>query len=126
MTNSIKRQADRVRKRLIDMSEKAIRQAAIQVVDNATNMTRVDTGRLRGNWQVTLNIPAINQLDTTGSNMSAVRSNIGSYTVRDVMYVSNNLAYAAVWELEDAMLLTSIGMWNQLLTAAVARQRGGV
>lgn len=67
--------------------------------------TRVDTGRLRGNWQTSTGQPitgVVERLDPSGqATVAEAASNI---TGIGVDYMTNNLPYAEVWEERDAMI----------------------
>ena len=64
--------------------------------------TPVDTGRLRGNWQATINNPANASLIKTdksgGRTRSKVKSTIKKIKIGDTYYFINNLVYAQVVE----------------------------
>lgn len=64
--------------------------------------TPVDTGRARGNWQVTIGDPAMNQLETTDKNGAgtiaqglAAISHLPGY---QVVWISNNVDYIEALE----------------------------
>ena len=86
-----------------------IRAVTIATFNGVIRDTRVDTGRLRGNWQVTENAPAsgeIARLDPGGNATQAeVARNVKAFTV---MYLSNNLPYAKVWEDRDGMIVRNV------------------
>lgn len=67
--------------------------------------TRVDTGRLRGNWQTSTGRPitsVVERLDPSGQ--AAVAEAASNITGIGVDYMTNNLPYAEVWEERDAMI----------------------
>lgn len=86
----------------LDESVKAIKLALFSSV---IMDTRVDTGRLRGNWQTTTGQPAsgeIDRIDPTGANaIDDASKNVGGSTID---YLTNNLPYAEVYEEKDAMI----------------------
>ncbi len=71
--------------------------------------TRVDTGRLKGNWQTSTGTPNLNtteRLDPTGSKAKAeVDRTVKGDTVD---YMTNNLPYAIVYEEKDAMIASNM------------------
>jgi len=89
----------------------------ISLLNAVVRDTRVDTGRLKGNWQVGHNSSAgqasILRKDKTGSK---VRVDIVA-TVRPdgVDYLTNNLVYAEVWEERDGMVAKNAARVEQLL-----------
>lgn len=72
------------------------RAVAIKWFSSTVMSTPVDTGRLRGNWQITLDSPAqgvTNLLDTSGAQVVAnISQQVGG--VGKVNYLVNNLPYA--------------------------------
>lgn len=71
--------------------------------------TRVDTGRLRGNWQCTTYGPArteIERFDRSGASAIAeVQRTVQPDTID---YLTNNLPYAEVWEERDGMVARNV------------------
>lgn len=72
--------------------------------------TRVDTGRLRGNWQTTASNPAANELDRKdkyeqnapgGKAWDEMERKVDSGVVN---YLTNNLPYAEVWDEVDGTI----------------------
>lgn len=81
----------------------------IEAFSGIVSDTRVDTGRLRGNWQIQEDSPASGELDRTDPTGSAVTSEV----VREaseggVTYFVNNLPYAVVYEEKDAMVARNV------------------
>lgn len=88
--------------------------------------TPVDTGRLRGNWQTTINSPAMSELERLDPNggiaLAEVLANMGG--LLDVVYFSNNLPYAERIEYEgwsaqapEGMVRRHIAMWGRIVEA---------
>lgn len=77
----------------------ALRGTALDLFASIMKRTPVDTGRLRGNWQVELNRPATGEVDATAQQAIAKGSSVtGRAKLIDSVYVVNNLPYAAVIE----------------------------
>lgn len=78
--------------------------------------TRVDTGRLRGNWQTSTGFPigqTTGRLDPSGELAKAeMRRNI---TPDGVDYMTNNLDYAAVYEEKDGMIARNMARITTIL-----------
>ena len=92
-----------------DRLENWAREVKIELFSSVVELTRVDTGRLRGNWQIQENTPArgtLNRLDPTGIKVKAEIIN-GSTPV-GLTYFANNLPYAMTWEKHDAMVGRSV------------------
>lgn len=100
--------------------DEAARAIKIALFNGVIRDTRVDTGRLRGNWQTTTGSPAngeIERLDPSGSAASAeVRNGVKGDTVD---FLTNNLPYAEVWEERDAMIDKNLARINQIVRSAV-------
>lgn len=88
--------------------------------------TPVDTGRLRGNWQTTINAPAVAELDRLDPNggiaLAEVLANMGG--LLDVVYFSNNLPYAERIEYDgysaqapEGMVRRHVAMWGRIVEA---------
>lgn len=82
--------------------------------------TRVDTGRLRGNWQTSTGYPKftpIERLDPTGS--LAIEEVAANITDSGADYLTNNLPYAEVWEERDGMVAKNMARIQRALEEAV-------
>lgn len=84
---------DEVAKNVLDIQRKV----TLQVLDGVVKGTPVDTGRARGNWQVTADRPAageVERLDRSGG--ATIAAGLGaSRGIRPfgVSFVSNNVPY---------------------------------
>ena len=94
--SDLRKFAERTNKSLDD----TCRAVAIKWFSSTVMGTPVDTGRLRGNWQMTLGAPAAgvtNLLDKAGTIVTAtIAQKVGG--VGKVNYLVNNLPYAEVAE----------------------------
>jgi len=87
-----------------DLGELA-RAVKIEAFSGIVSDTRVDTGRLRGNWQIQDGSPASGELERTDKSGATVNSEIERGATEDGQtFFVNNLPYAAVYEEEDAMV----------------------
>jgi len=81
----------------------------LEIFSGVISDTRVDTGRLRGNWQTTNDSPAMTQterLDRSGASAIAeAQRNIKPDTVD---YLTNNQPYTEVWEERDGMVARNV------------------
>ncbi|URA07002.1 virion structural protein [Xanthomonas phage Elanor] len=88
--------------------------------------TPVDTGRLRGNWQTTINSPAtaaIGRNDPSGgAAMAEAVANLGSLV--DVVWFSNNLPYVQTIEYDghsrqapEGMVRRHLAAWQRIVSA---------
>ena len=78
------------------------RAIALQILARVVMMTPVDTGRARGNWQVsinTINIGELSRLDSNGPGTIQTESEkIGDVQPGDAIWIHNNLPYIHVLE----------------------------
>ena len=81
---------------------KTIRGGAISAFNEIIKLSPVDTGRFRGNWQASINVPKQDVLYTDATSAITktddVVSHTQSYTLDDTLYLTNNLPYAAPLE----------------------------
>ena len=103
--------------------DKTIRGVALSLFTGIISDTRVDTGRLKGNWQTSVGSPVFFETDDTdktpqGSISNRRKAQIAS-TIADgkgkTMYMSNNLPYAKVWEERDAMVARNMARVQQIV-----------
>lgn len=95
-----------VRKIQNDVEEKVLlvqKKIAFQLLEGIVDMTPVDTGRARANWQVTIGAPssAVNpeKFDKAGNpTVEAGRDVINSITTLGAIYLTNNLPYILALE----------------------------
>ena len=85
--------------------DEATRAVQISLFSSVIQDTRVDTGRLKGNWQTNVGSPITTETDRLDPNGTQVEREIQqNVTSGDVVYFTNNLLYAEVWEQEDGMV----------------------
>ena len=86
--------------------------------------TRVDTGRLRGNWQVSDEVPITTEIERLSPVASAVdASEMSRIDPLGTTWLSNNLVYAMVWEERDAMVGRAIADATRALEEAARSVR---
>ena len=104
--------------------DEAARAITISLFNGVINDTRVDTGRLRGNWQASIGQPeqgTIERLDPNGTQATAqVESTVQSGAVN---YLTNNLPYAEVWEQRDGMVARNAARIERTVAEEVRRVR---
>jgi hypothetical protein len=105
--------------------DEAARGIKIELFNSVIRDTRVDTGRLRGNWQTSVGMPETGTTDRInkiqqgtdgGSAQAEVKRTVRSDTVD---YLTNNLPYAEVWEEKDAMIGRNVARIRQIVKKAV-------
>jgi hypothetical protein len=105
----------------LDQTARAVK---VELFTGVIMDTRVDTGRLRGNWQTTTGSPApseVERLDPIPRGVpggSAYDDAVGGVRGDTVDYLTNNLPYAEVWEDKDGMIAKNLARINQILRRA--------
>tara|TARA_R100000152_G_C6759123_1_gene183033 strand:- start:134 stop:598 length:465 start_codon:yes stop_codon:yes gene_type:complete len=78
------------------------RKIAMDLLRGVVMKTPVDTGRARGNWQITIGAPASNELgskDKTGSGtVSKGQKRVNSAKPYGIIWLTNNVPYIGVLE----------------------------
>ena len=95
----------------IDQTVRAIK---IELFNGVIRDTRVDTGRLRGNWQTTTRVPATGEIERT-DEFGAVAEVHQNVTGHGVDYLTNNLNYAEVWEERDGMIARNVARIDRIV-----------
>jgi hypothetical protein len=104
--------------------DQTVRGIKLAVFAGVIQDTRVDTGRLRGNWQTSTGAPVlyeIDRLDKTGNQ--AINQASSTITSNNVDYMSNNLPYAQVWEERDGMVKRNLARVTTIVRQEVAKAR---
>lgn len=104
---------------------RACRGIKIGLFNGVIRDTRVDTGRLRGNWQTSTGSPKTStteredktkQYDDGGEAQDEVINNVTAFGVD---YMTNNLPYAAVWDRADGTIDRNMARINRIVKKAV-------
>ena len=100
--------------------DQVVRAIKINTFNGVIRDTRVDTGRLRGNWQTTTGQPAtkqIERLDKTGVQATQeVAKNVKPDTID---WLTNNLPYAEYWEGRDGMIDKNVARLQRNIKEAI-------
>ena len=90
----------------VDEASRAIK---LEVFTGVIDDTRVDTGRLKGNWQTSTEAPAEGELDRDDKEGSQAKEDVVStITSSGIEYLTNNLPYAEVYEEKDGMVAKNL------------------
>lgn len=113
---------DRLAETLGAEMDQFMRAVKISLFNGVIRDTRVDTGRLKGNWQTTTGEEASYQsllrYDQSGAQaMSEVVHVVRGDTVD---YLTNNLPYAEVWEERDGMVARNVARLSRIVRQAAA------
>ena len=80
--------------------ENVVKAAGINLFNGIIELSPVDTGRFRGNWQASVNTPKTDILfesipkDQPINTRENVDSKLTSFKLNDTLYLTNNLPYA--------------------------------
>lgn len=97
----------------------------VELFSGVVEETRVDTGRLRGNWQIQENAPASGQLERTDKNGTIVMKEIADKSSADgLTFFVNNLPYAKVYEEKDAMVGRNVARVKQNVENMARKVKG--
>ena len=96
--------------------DEACRAIKLNLFSGVIMATRVDTGRLRGNWQTSIGQPKMDEIDRLDPNGTLARAEAAE-TIRGdtVDYLTNNLPYAEVWEEQDGMIESNMARIDRTL-----------
>lgn len=101
--------------------DQTIRAIKVALFNGVIRDTRVDTGRLRGNWQTTNNSPASGEVereDSTPQGSDGGSAQLeASFTVKGdtIDYLTNNLPYAQRWEEHDGMVRRNVARLSRTI-----------
>ena len=94
-----------------------VRGIKVELFNSVVMDTRVDTGRMRGNWQAQEGYPILTEtgrFDKTGAKVSAeIRRTVKPGA--GVSYLTNNVPYAERYERIDAMMGKNIARIEQIV-----------
>lgn len=107
----------------------AARAIKIALFNGVIRDTRVDTGRLRGNWQTSTGRPILTQIErydqiAIGADGGEAQSQvIATVTPYGVDYMTNNLPYAEIWEERDGMIAKNMARIQRNVNKAISDVR---
>lgn len=93
------------------------RTVPLRIFSAVARDTRVDTGRLRGNWQVSTDAPALGVIDRKDANDGGALMTAESEKIKPFArtFLTNNLPYAKVWEEKDAMIGRAVADFTRIV-----------
>lgn len=110
-----------------ERSGKLLRETALRILTQVVQSTPVDTGRARGNWQVTVDSPVsseITRLDKVGgSTVASGQANMASARSGNTIYISNNVPYIGRLN-EGSSSQAPAGFVELAIRTAIAGVRG--
>lgn len=109
---SFKGELGKAAKAALEKADKERRAICVELFKSVVMDTPVDTGRLRGNWQLTINSPNYSEIERTEKNWSAVvaqeTQDLGRLV--DTVHMTNNLPYAHAIEYGHSKQKAPAGM----------------
>jgi len=89
------------------------RAVKIKLFQSVIMDTRVDTGRMRGNWQISTGSPILTETSnkdqlSIGQTGGKAYNDVPNGVTSGVDYLSNNVPYVAFWEQHDGMVAKNI------------------
>ncbi|WP_237133808.1 hypothetical protein [Pseudohongiella sp. O18] len=115
---------NRITKRISSDVDQLGRAVKMEVFSGVILDTRVDTGRARGNWQASENVPMSGEVDRLDTNGSAVIDEVSSkINGISLSYLTNNLPYIGVLEEKDAMVARNVQRVQSNLNRMAAQIR---
>jgi hypothetical protein len=104
-----------------DEVDQVIRNVKISLFNGVIRDTRVDTGRLRGNWQTTTGSEASGEVDVVnkipqGSDGGSAQDDVIKTVKPDTVdYLTNNLPYSELWEQQDGMVSRNVARIDRIV-----------
>ena len=89
--------------KVTEASEEKIRGNLLSFTKLVIEQTPVDTGRLRGNWQSSINQAKLSQITRqqkglSGAALNEAQKTLSEFELGDIFFFTNNLPYARVVE----------------------------
>ena len=110
-------------RKTINNAANVSRAAKISLFSGIISDTRVDTGRLRGNWQTSTGAPKLAEIEREfpeGTPDSVLfQETMENVTAFGADYMTNNLPYAVVMEEKDGMVAKNMARVERNLKEAV-------
>ena len=107
--------------------DRVARGVKIKLFNGVIRDTRVDTGRLRGNWQTTTGRPARGEIEREdeipqGSDGGGAQEDVLSTVKGETIdWLTNNLPYASVWEMRDGMIAKNVARLERSVKEELAK-----
>ena len=102
--------------------DEAARGITISLFSAVIMDTRVDTGRMRGNWQASIGSPITIETDRTDktgtATVSAMQSKVRSGSLN---IMTNNVPYAEYWEQQDGMIAKNMARISRIVNEEVRK-----
>ena len=110
-------------RKTIDDAGKVSRASKLALFSGVIRDTRVDTGRLRGNWQTSTGSPKMVEIEREfpkgTPDDELIKEPMANVTAFGADYMTNNLPYAVVYEEKDGMVAKNMARVERNLKEAV-------
>ena len=117
----------------IDAADEILQVITFKIGQSVVMLSPVDTGRFRGNWQLTIgrgsDMSLMREDQSGASTLSEMSSTIRSLSIGQVAYIQNHVLYG--FDLEhgsspqardpDGMVMVTAAKFNQIVQAAIAQ-----
>ena len=104
--------------------EEAARGITLKLFSSVIIDTRVDTGRMRGNWQASIGSPRANETDSKDpAGQSTVQQMSATVRSGTLNIMTNNVPYAPYWEQHDGMIAKNMARINRIVREEVAKAK---
>ena len=100
--------ADDIAKRANSTLDEFVREVKIALFTGVIQDTRVDTGRMRDNWQCSVGSAARGTVPISSEAATIADMKSKSGGAGDTTYLTNNVPYVGVWEERDGMVSKNI------------------
>jgi hypothetical protein len=107
----------------------SLREIIIEIAGSLIQMSPVDTGRFRGNWQFNLMTPdnstSLNVDPTGAETLGRIVAEAGTFTAGQTAYITNSLPYAIPLEFghstqsPQGMVRVTLARFQQIVNEAV-------
>lgn len=117
----------------IDAADEILQIITFKIGQSVVMLSPVDTGRFRGNWQLTINggsdMSLLREDQSGAATLSDMARTVGTLSMGQVAYIQNHVLYG--FDLEhgsspqardpDGMVLVTAAKFNQIVQAAIAQ-----
>ena len=108
----------KIGKKMLAEAGKYVRATVLGSASRIIKSTPVDTGRLRGNWQSSIEAPKTTITTNTSEAIAQIdaKTNILKLELGENYYLTNNLDYAYYIEVQSGMLKTEMARLGSIGT----------
>lgn len=124
MSGDWAKELEEIAERVGDTVEEVAVSIKINLFSSIVDDTRVDTGRLKGNWSCQNKRFRPVVLETKDKEGDITKAKIERVAnPHDITYLTNSLPYAVVYEEKDGMIATNVARIRQMVREEVEKAR---